>query len=289
MRKKILFALVILVLVLTGCSSTTVKDPKDGDPKDEDPIINTKVEVSEQVVFDKNDVKVTVKGIADDGFFGPELELLLENNSSKSIVVQSRDSSINGFMISSILSSTIAPGKKINDTITFMSSDLDECGIEYIKDIEFYLEVMDADSYNTLASSEVIKITTTADASLVKSKVFEGKEILNKDGIKILLMQLEVDGSFLGSEIFLYIENNGNKNIMVQLDETSVNGFMVSAIFSSDISVGKKIVDSITIMNSDLEDNDIKSIENFEFKLRIMNQESWDTLYESPVIKVDFE
>ena len=43
------------------------------------------VTIEEQVLFEGNDIKITATGM-EDGLFGTELKLLIENNSSKSIM-----------------------------------------------------------------------------------------------------------------------------------------------------------------------------------------------------------
>ena len=79
---------------------------------------NIRETVEEQVLLDQDDIKITLKSLDFDGFYGPELKVLIENNSDKSIIVQTRDSSVNDIMIETMFSCNVAAGKKANDGLT---------------------------------------------------------------------------------------------------------------------------------------------------------------------------
>ncbi len=51
---------------------------------------------------------------------------------------------------------TIYDGKKSIDSITVFSSDLEENGIEAIKEVELKFHIYDVDSYSTIADTESI-------------------------------------------------------------------------------------------------------------------------------------
>ena len=62
----------------------------------------------------------------------------------------------------------------------------------------------------------------------------------------------------------------------------------MSAIFSADIMPGKKAVDAITFLDSDLEDNGITNIEDVEVSFNIFNTDSWDTVVDTDVVTISF-
>ena len=106
----------------------------------------TAVTIDETILYDQDGYKITAKGLTTDGYSGPQVKLLIENNSSKSIIVQCRNLSVNGYMIEPVFSADVAAGKKANDSITLMKSDLEAAKITTIADIEFCLHIIDADS-----------------------------------------------------------------------------------------------------------------------------------------------
>lgn len=101
---------------------------------------NQSYDDSGEVIFDQDNIRIISKGIGDDSILGPFVTLYVENNSSQDITVQVRDTSINGFMVDPSCSIEVTAGRKAVSEITFLSSELDENGIEKITDIETSLE-----------------------------------------------------------------------------------------------------------------------------------------------------
>ena len=74
-------------------------------------------------------------------------------------MVQSRDTSVNGYMITDIFSCDVAPGKHAIDDITFLSSSLEENGIDKIESVELSFVISDANSFKSLYKTGKINIT----------------------------------------------------------------------------------------------------------------------------------
>jgi hypothetical protein len=55
----------------------------------------------------------------------------------------------------------------------------------------------------------------------------------------------------------------------------SVNGYMVDPIFASNVYSNKKAVDDITLLNTDLDENEIENIEDVELTFRIYDEDSF--------------
>ena len=109
-----------------------------------------------------------------------------------------------------------------------------------------------------------------------------GKELFNSNGVKIVGKYVD-ENSFWGAGVLLYIENNSGQNIIVQCDDMSINGFMVTPFFSADVYDGKKAIDDITIMSSDLENNGITSVDDIELVFKILS-ENFSTIEQSEPI-----
>lgn len=247
------------------------------------------VTINEQVLLDRDGIVITAKSLETGGIWGPSLKVLVENNSNKPVTVQVRDLAVNGAMIESIFSCDVVAGKKANDEITFMSSNLELAGINIIKDIEFKFHVLDTESWDTIFDSDIVFLTTSADASFVQTYDDSGFVALDKNGFKIVIKKLDSMDSFWGADIYVYIENNSSDDATIQIRDMSVNGFMIDPIFSVDVLAGKIAFDTITFMESDLSNNDIASIDNLEFRFHIFNSKSWDTLFDSNLITVTFD
>ncbi len=240
------------------------------------------------VLLDESGVKITAKSLNMDGIFGPEIKLLIENNAGKDLTVQCRNASVNGYMVDTMMSVDVANGKKANDDLTIMRSDLEICGITDIADLEFSFHIFTTDDYETYLDTEQIQIKTSIADSY--SYVFDdhGDMVYDADGIKIVVKGLSGDDSVWGPSLVVYMENRTEKAFTVQCRNVSVNGFMVETIFSCDVMPGKRAVDTITFMNSDLEENEITAIENTELSFHVFDSESWQTIVDTEVVKITF-
>ena len=305
-RKRLLLIIVFLVFSLLIISCSSSKEPEkvavdktnmesetpnsdsqeDNESKIDDP---EQVVVEEQILFDQDEIRITLKSLKDDGMFGPSLQVLVENDSQQPITVQTRDSSVNDLMIETMFSCDVVPGKKANDSITFMSSDLKNSGITTIQNIEFEFHVFNSDTWDGILDSDTIIIKTSADQSYVQDYDDSGVLILDENGIKMVMKKVNSSDSFWGADVYVYIENNSGDDITIQTRDVSINGFMVSPIFSSEIVAGKKAYDTITFFESDLLDNDITSIDNMELSFHIFESKSWDTVLDTQMIEVTFE
>ena len=127
----------------------------------------------------------------------------------------------------------------------------------------------------TIETSAIDSIDTTAND--------EGTELYNDGGIRIIGKTVD-ENSFWGTAILLYIENQSGNNVGISVDDLSINGFMFTPYFSTTVYDGKKCIDDITIMSSELEENGIESIDEVELKFRIYNSDSYETIAESDPI-----
>lgn len=308
MKKKILYAtLLIAALSFGGCGSadeistsassdetnvteditpaeSEVQETQQSDPDVE----SNQVSIEEQIVYEQNGIKITATGIDIDGsFMGPELKFLIENESDKNITVQARNVSVNGYMVDSSMSAEVAPQKKSNDTLTFLSSSFEACNIEQIAEVEFSFHIFDSDSWEDSTDSDMILIKSSCADSYVQ-KIDDSGDVLYEDtNIKIVSKGLSEDDSFMGPSLMLYIENNSDKGLTVQSRDVSVNGFMLDATLSPEIAAGKKVIASMTFFDSDIEENGIESIENIETSFHIFYTDGWDTLIDTDAINVE--
>lgn len=246
------------------------------------------VAIEETVLVDESGIKITAKSLDLNGFLGPEVKLLIENNSGQDLTFQCRNSSVNGYMAEPMMSVDVSNGKKANDSLVFTNSDLESCGIETIADMEFSFHIFSTESWDTYLDTPLIKLKTSAADTYTYAFDDSGSVAYEANGIKIVVKGLSDNDSFLGPSIIVYIENTSNNNITVQARKVSVNGFMIDPIFSSDVVAGKRAIDSITFMTSDLEDNDISVIETVELSFHIFDIESWDTIVDTEIISITF-
>lgn len=298
--KRVLSVLLALILCLSmvacgGFSGEVVKKPVDvapgSDPQESqetEQADKPEVTIEETVLVDMDGVKITAKSLEVDAFFGSEIKLLIENNSGKDLTFQCGHASVNGYMMDPMMSVDVVNGKKANDSLTFMESDFEACGIEAIADIEIAFHIFDTGNWDTYLDTDQIQIKTSIADIYEYTYDDSGELAYDKNGVKIVIKGLAEEDSFLGPSVVVYIENNSDKDITVQTNDTSINGFMIDAIFSCNVAAGKRAVDTITFMESDLEENDITAIENVELSFHAINFDDWETIFDTEIITITF-
>lgn len=298
------FFLILCIILNTACSSSynqsnktinqnsKVKDVSQvNESKQEETEIKVEepeIKVEEQVILEQGDIIITLKSLQLDGMFGTALKVLVENNSQNSITVQIRDSSINGVIVDTLFSCEVGSNKKANDEIIFSRTDIEQAGIDIIKDFEFRFHVFDSQTWDGIFDSEIVTIETNADSSYLQKYNDSGTVVLEDKGFKIVMKRVDSTKSFWGADVHVYIENNSDTDATIQARDVSINGFMVNPIFSSEVLAGKKSYDTITFLESELLENDIDRIDEMELSFHIFNTNGWDGIFDSPKISVTF-
>lgn len=244
---------------------------------------NATITIDEQVLVNQNDIVVTAKEYVTDSFWGDGIKLLLENNSDKDVMIGCNALIVNDYMITDLFSSGIAAGKKSNETLYLSSTQLKEAGIENVGKVEIYFHVYDSSNYNTIFDTDCITIQTSDYAKIDTTPNDAGTELYNEGGIRIVGKTVD-ENSFWGTAILLYCENNSGKNVGITVENMSINGFMMTPFFSTTVYDGKKSIDDITILSSELEENEIKSIEEVELKFHIYNADTYSAIADSEPI-----
>ncbi len=293
-------AALLLALSLTACTSPQTGDESQSqeDQTTTAPVTSqkpseenkpTKVTVEKTVIYDSNDCKVTINSLDYDGLLGPELKVTLENNSNRDITVQVQNFSVNDLMVETYFSATVAAGKKSNDAITIAENDLERSEITQMKNLEFILHFSDPQTYSTLFDSDIIKLTTSADPSYTQAYNDKGTLALEDDNIRIVIREKTQASDLNQTEVVVFLENKSKKDLTVQSENVSVNGFMIDPIFSSSIAAGKKRCDVITFLKDDLEENGIEKMEMLEIAFRIIDWDRYGQSYTSDKVSVKFK
>jgi len=239
-----------------------------------------KIAIEETTLYDKDGVKVIAKEWVKD-FWGDGIKLYIENNTEKDFSLHVNHMIVNHFMIPTVLfSAKVAAGKKTNETLSISEDALEQCGITKIGLIEVDMYTYDSNEYKRIAELGHTEVRTNLYDQMDGTSG-DGDVLLDQNGIKVVGKYIEED-TFWGKAIVLYIESD--KDVVISAQDLSINGFTVTPLSSSEILAGRKIVDTITIFDSDLEENDITEIEEIEFKLKVMEKDTYKKIFISDVI-----
>jgi len=158
--------------------------PETEPPETEAPA-QEQVTASQTVIYDTDGVKVTVTGY-EDGWMGPELKLLIENNSKQNVLITADAVSVNGYMMSmASLYAEVAKEKKANEALSIMETELEQAGIDTVANIQFYVHVQDAEDWDTVDLSPLVTVETSA-ADYVQPVDDTGDVLYDAKGIKIV-------------------------------------------------------------------------------------------------------
>lgn len=245
------------------------------------------ITVEQTVLVDQDGVVITATGM-DESIFGPELKLLIENNSDTNLTFQVRNASVNGYMADTMMSEDVAAGKKSNTEITFTTKGLKECGIDTFANMEFSFHIFTTDGWDDYLDTDVVTVETSAASTYTQTIDDSGEVLYDSDGIKIVGKGLSSNDSIFGPGLIIYIENNSDKNRTVQVRDTSVNGFMIDTIMSQDVVTGKKAITAVTFLSSSLEDNAITDITSVETSFHIFDTDDWSDEIDTEPVTINF-
>ena len=285
MKKKLLALLLCsaLALGLTACggsgdgSEHPVQDGSASSAETAEEVTIT----PDTVLLDEAGLKITAKELVDDSLWGPGVKLLIESTADRSLTVQCNSLVVNGYMMSDLLfSADVAAGKKANETLYFSSSDLEAAEIQTISEIDISFHVFDSESYDAVLDSSEVSLQTSAYGTVEQPALDDGKELYNANGVRIVGRYVDED-SFWGAGLLLFMENTSDRRVTIQCDDLSINGFMVTPLFSCDVNAGRMALDEISVLSSDLEENGIEAVEEVELTFSILDLESFSTIDES--------
>ncbi len=292
-----LWGVLIGCFLLTGCGAQSVPDPSGpaaAPPLPSRPSTQATlpeqppVTLQEQILYQDQGVNVTVLAM-EEGFLGPEVRVTVTNDTQKNLTLSSRLLSVNSCMMDTAgLYVEVAAGKKANDAVSLYQSDLDRAGIDMIGEISFYLTVSDTESFETVAESELLTLSTSA-AEFSREPELSGQELYHMGGIRVVSQGLRED-LFWDGTLVLLLENTSQQPVTVYAENVSVNGYMADNAMWCDLRPGTWALDGLTLLNlGGGEITELDQVEELEFTIRVIHNETWEELGNSEVIRIDLK
>ncbi len=233
----------------------------------------------EVTAVDNEECAVTVKSIDPDDMWGYTLKVLLENRSGEKTYMYTVDAAfINGVECDPFFAAEVASGKKANEDINFDLDALEENGVGEPTDIGLVFQVYDADDWMAdPVAYETVHVypqgEDTAEA-FVRQAQDTDVVLVDNDDVSAVVIGYETDGIF-GYEMKMFLVNKTDKELMFTMEDASVNGFMIDPYYAHTLMPGMCCFDEAIWSASDLEDNDIGTVEELEFTLRAYDAEDW--------------
>lgn len=292
--KKLLAIFIALILLLSLCAcgaESAVSPAPDTTEGSKEVIIQTEaitesteaavtpVAFEEITVVDNDACLVKITGIEPDDFWGYALKVYLENKSAdKTFMYSVTTASINDVMADPMFATEVAPGKKSNETVSFMTAELENHSIGDFTDISLNFRVSDSEDWMAdpvaVSNVHVYPYGEEKAVSYVREAQSTDTVLVDNDAVTIIATGYDPENIW-GYTVNLFIVNKTDTTIMLAADEASVNGFMLDPFYATSVDAGKCAFSDISWFESDFEENGIADVENIEFTLRVYNEEDW--------------
>lgn len=293
---KRIFALFLTICLLAvsmaGCSSKQAEAPATSAPVSAPPQTETTaptqttsgVTLENQVIYDRDGVRISITGLEEDTWTGTKIWMMLENNTDRNLLFTGDVFVVNGITVQAYLYAEVAAGMKANDALELFTDVLDSSGIEKIATIRGYdTRIVDSDSLDTVA-----KVPLSLDTSIAETHIQEiddsGEEVFSQDGVTVIAQVISEE--FYGQTVQLLVINETGRDIIVEAENISVNGFTVDAWLYDTVCKDTVRFSDLDLFASGLANNGIEAVETVTFTLRILDDATYETIAKSDVLTV---
>ena len=249
----------------------------------------TVIGFSPVTAVDNDQCSITITDIDAENMWGYTLKATLENKSSDITYMFSvYSASINGVTCDPFFASEVAPGKKSIEEISFSTETLEENGITDFTDIELTFRVSDYDDWSAapVADETVHVYPYGEDKATVFVRDAQATDtVLADNEYATIIVTGYYTDDIWGYTADLYIVNKTDTEIMISVEDVSVNGFMADPFFATSVMPHKSTFTSISWSEDIFIECGITTVENIEFILAASDYNDWmaDRFFEEAI------
>lgn len=271
MNVKKLFLFLIAFFSLIGCS----KNSSD----------------NHQVLVNQNDIKITFLELSDqytdDGVYlgGPSLKLKIEAEKLRDNyqwAVMPHLTAVNDVMVNAYLQGDTEVIDEHTEIVQIVlpNEELTEKGIEAIEEVDISFILQDPEKVEIIDITEPVEIKLSSNES---KYVFDssGFVVHDKDGVKVVVKNTQKSETTTDSNVFLYIENNTDKELRIDFTNITLNGEMCEFILNHYVFAGNKFYDDIPFKNI-TKDNLLE----ISFKITAYDTETLDIITQTDYLRL---
>lgn len=288
--KRILLTLFLLFYSLIKTVLNSDTEPQDVNVVNETEIIEEQSEVEiyidEQIIYDKNDVKIQAKSISDKGSYYA-LDLYIENNSKLNLGFNAHSFAINKINTGNNIyemNCDVASGKKANTSLEIDKQYFDFVSTSPIKSIDLLIWAYDNDASFKEFDTEQITINTNLYDE--KFEVLSGEKIYENNGIIVEYLFEDND------KHYFQLRNNSDSYLDFNIENLTINDF-TSSEMDLDLWGISALKDCTAIFwvepsKEFIETNGISEIEKIEFTLNVIPMEDYFKEWNTEMITIEF-
>ena len=229
--------------------------------------------ISTDVVYDANGITISTAKLKYDKSWGGyyTLDAVITNKSDMDINYELQYIKINGFQIPTFCFGDVYSGMSADMEISCEADRLTLANIEHIMEIEVCIRLSESDNYGSIIDMPVFTIYTSDADKYEQSYEFNGKEVYNANGIRILARLGNSNESF---PVLLYVDNSSGKTVSMMYDDIAINNKMVMEMMSCAevVSPALQVIEMdrtmLTMWDDDVPTN--KDISVVDFKLSFL-------------------
>ena len=290
--KRYIYVLLALLLLLTGCSrrkpdsTVTTAAPLKTLPTLEEttlPETTAGASLEKQVIYDAGGIVITVTGLQED-WMGTKVNLLVENSTDRNIALSGDVFAVNGVTVPGYLYAEAAAGMKTNDSLELYSDALETANITRIATIRTGdARIVDTDSFDILARVNM-DLVTDVGPGYQQGIDDSGEELFDEEDITVIAQVISEE--LYGKTVRLLVKNDTDKDIIVEAENISVNGFTLDAWLYEKILADTVRYCALDLFSGGLEENGIAEIEKVTFQVKVLNAQNLDTILKSEQLEV---
>ena len=215
---------------------------------------------------------------------GTRIRVLVENGTERNIAFSGDLFVVNGVTMPGYLYTEVAAGMKANDGVELFGESLETAGILQVGTVRGVdARIVDTDTYETLA--QVPFYLETAYAQDLDYRPDETGVELYRAGDVTVTAQV-ISDVFYGKTARLLVKNEGDRDVIVEAEHVSVNGFTLDAWLYDTVCAGTVRYCQLDLFEMGLAENGIEQIETVTFRLNILDAQSFETLAQSELLTV---
>ena len=251
--------------------------------------LNRAVTIAESMVYDTEQVKISVKSLNFDDSSNPEILFIVENNTDNELSLRALDMQINGFMMTGVFDSRIPAQSQKTVALKVDYDELVASGVETIQYIELNLAIDESQTWSQSITTDRIHVNTSADPSGALAIIREGTLLLEREGIRLSLIRIESPNHYTGARLFILAENNTDIDVQLSMPELQVNGHEMVSSYSVKLLAGMKSIRELSFGESQQNVHDINRIDTLSFYLNVSHKNSSELLFKSELIEINFD
>ncbi len=113
-----------------------------------------------KVAYNDKGVKIILQGVKRDTLFNCDsvVKVYMENNTNRTVAVQNKKLTVNGYDITATMTTMLLPGKRAVDVIELFDSELDEHGVTSLDSVDVAFEINDYEKWETVAATKSVSV-----------------------------------------------------------------------------------------------------------------------------------